>query len=117
VGITFNRDDGMGGPAAALFDHRMIAGTARGDLLDRLLLDRYRGLAADAKTALRLKAMIGSDTNKSLFVARMAATGTRVEEKILALHRRRRDLVADLLEGSEMSGRFSDDDLLDLIRS
>ena len=76
MGITFNRGDGMGKPAAALFDHRMIAGTARGDLLDRLL-DRYRGLAADAKTALRLKAMIGSDNNKSLFVACMAATGTR----------------------------------------
>src|ERR1700730_3308146 len=75
-GITFNRGDGMGRPAAALFDHRMIAGTARGDLLDRLL-DRYCGLAADAKTALRLKAMIGSDNNKSLFVACMAATGTR----------------------------------------
>jgi superfamily II DNA or RNA helicase len=40
-----------------------------------------------------------------------------VEEKILALHRRKRDLAADLLEGSEMSGRLSDDELLDLIRS
>jgi SNF2 family DNA or RNA helicase len=40
-----------------------------------------------------------------------------VEEKILALHRRKRDLASDLLEGSEMSGRLSDDELLDLIRS
>ncbi len=73
---AFNQGDSMGRPATAVFDHRMIVGTVRGDLLDRLL-ERYRGLAADAKTALRLKAMIGGDTNRSLFVACMAATGTR----------------------------------------
>ncbi len=66
----------MGRPAAALFDHGMIVGTVKGDLLDRLL-ERYRGLAPDARTALRLKAMIGGDTNKSLFVVCMGATGTK----------------------------------------
>jgi SNF2 family DNA or RNA helicase len=39
-----------------------------------------------------------------------------IEEKILALHQHKRDLAADLLEGSEMSGRLSDDELLGLIR-
>ncbi|MCX6855740.1 MAG: SNF2-related protein [Verrucomicrobia bacterium] len=39
-----------------------------------------------------------------------------IEEKILELHRHKRDLASDLLEGSEISGRLSDDDLLDLIR-
>ena len=39
-----------------------------------------------------------------------------VEEKILDLHRAKRDLASDLLDGSEMSARLTDDDLLDLIR-
>ena len=40
-----------------------------------------------------------------------------IEERILALHRAKRDLASDLLEGSEMSARLTDDDLIDLIRS
>ncbi|MEI7606453.1 MAG: DEAD/DEAH box helicase [Rhodospirillaceae bacterium] len=40
-----------------------------------------------------------------------------IEERILALHRAKRDLATDLLDGSEMSARLTDDDLLDLIRS
>jgi len=40
-----------------------------------------------------------------------------IEEKILALHRAKRDLASDLLEGTEVSGKLSEEDLLDLIRS
>ena len=40
-----------------------------------------------------------------------------IEEKILELHRSKRDLASDLLEGTEVSARLSDDDLLNLIRS
>lgn len=39
-----------------------------------------------------------------------------IEEKILELHRAKRDLASDLLDGSEISARLTDDDLLDLIR-
>ena len=39
-----------------------------------------------------------------------------IEEKILELHRAKRDLASFLLEGSEISARLTDDDLLDLIR-
>jgi SNF2 family DNA or RNA helicase len=39
-----------------------------------------------------------------------------IEEKILDLHRAKRDLATDLLEGAEMSARLTDEDLLDLIR-
>jgi superfamily II DNA or RNA helicase len=39
-----------------------------------------------------------------------------IEEKILALHRSKRDLASDLLEGTEVSGKLSEDDLLNLIR-
>lgn len=39
-----------------------------------------------------------------------------IEEKILQLHRHKRDLATDLLEGAEISGRLSEEDLLDLIR-
>jgi len=40
-----------------------------------------------------------------------------IEQKILDLHRTKRDLASDLLEGSEVSARLSEDDLLDLIRA
>ena len=39
-----------------------------------------------------------------------------IEEKILELHRSKRDLASDLLEGGEMSARLTDEDLLNLIR-
>ncbi len=39
-----------------------------------------------------------------------------IEERILELHGDKRDLAADLLEGTETSGRLSEEDLLALIR-
>ena len=48
-------------------------------------------------------------------VYRLVAKGT-VEEKIVRLHREKRDLAESLLEGSDMSGKMSADDLLRLIR-
>jgi SNF2 family DNA or RNA helicase len=39
-----------------------------------------------------------------------------IEEQILHLHRHKRDLAADLLEGAEVSGRLSEEDLIALIR-
>jgi superfamily II DNA or RNA helicase len=39
-----------------------------------------------------------------------------IEEQILALHRDKRDLANDLLAGSEMSARLSEEELIDLIR-
>ncbi len=39
-----------------------------------------------------------------------------IEEKIVELHRSKRDLANDLLEGTEVSGKLSEEDLLDLIR-
>jgi hypothetical protein len=40
-----------------------------------------------------------------------------IEEQILHLHRHKRDLAADLLEGTEVSGRLGDEELIDLIRN
>jgi superfamily II DNA or RNA helicase len=40
-----------------------------------------------------------------------------IEEKILDLHRSKRNLASDLLEGAEVSARLSEDDLLNLIRA
>jgi len=40
-----------------------------------------------------------------------------IEEKILHLHRDKRDLANDLLEGSETTARLSEDELLDLLRA
>ena len=48
-------------------------------------------------------------------VYRMITTGT-IEEKILKLHARKRDLAESLLEGSDISGKISTDDLLKLIK-
>jgi superfamily II DNA or RNA helicase len=39
-----------------------------------------------------------------------------IEERIVALHRHKRDLADALLEGADASGRLSEEDLLDLIR-
>ncbi len=41
------------------------------------LWSRYQGLVPAAKTVLRLKALIGSATNKTLFFKALAATGSR----------------------------------------
>ena len=40
-----------------------------------------------------------------------------IEERILRLHRDKRDLASDLLEGTETTGRLSEEELLDLIRA
>ena len=40
-----------------------------------------------------------------------------IEERILHLHRDKRDLASELLEGAEMAGRLSEEALLDLIRA
>ena len=48
-------------------------------------------------------------------VYRLVARGT-IEEKIIALHRKKRDLADSLLDGSDMSGKISDEGLLRLIR-
>ncbi|MDQ2803196.1 MAG: DEAD/DEAH box helicase [Pseudomonadota bacterium] len=40
-----------------------------------------------------------------------------IEERIVHLHRDKRDLASDLLEGAETSARLSEEDLLDLIRA
>ena len=40
-----------------------------------------------------------------------------IEERILRLHRAKRDLAAELLEGAEITARLSEDELLDLIRA
>ncbi len=40
-----------------------------------------------------------------------------IEERIVRLHRDKRDLASDLLEGAETSARLSEEELLDLIRS
>lgn len=39
-----------------------------------------------------------------------------IEERILALHRDKRDLASELLEGGEVAARLTEDELIDLIR-
>ena len=40
-----------------------------------------------------------------------------IEERIVRLHRDKRDLASDFLEGAETSARLSEEELLDLIRA
>ena len=47
-------------------------------------------------------------------IYRLIATGS-IEEKILELHGRKRDLANDLLEGAEISGKLSNEELIALI--
>ncbi len=48
-------------------------------------------------------------------VYRLVMEGT-IEEQIVELHNKKRDLADSLLEGSDMSGRMSSDELLQLLR-
>jgi SNF2 family DNA or RNA helicase len=48
-------------------------------------------------------------------IYRLVAQGT-IEEKIVDLHHQKRDLASSLLEGTDMSGKISTDELLRLIR-
>lgn len=48
-------------------------------------------------------------------VYRLVMEGT-IEEQIVELHNKKRDLADSLLEGSDMSGRMSSDQLLQLLR-
>ena len=52
---------------------------------------------------------------KPVTVYRLIAAGT-VEEKILALHRQKRDLVDAVLAGADRAAQLSEDDLLALLR-
>ena len=56
---------------------------------------------------------IGQD--RPVTVYRLVMEGT-IEEQIVELHQKKRDLADSLLEGSDMSGRMSADDLLQLLR-
>jgi len=49
-------------------------------------------------------------------IYRLIAKNT-IEEKIVALHSQKRDLADSLLEGTELSGKMSADDLLNLMRA
>lgn len=49
-------------------------------------------------------------------IYRMIAKNT-IEEKIVALHSHKRDLADSLLDGADVSGKMSADDLLDLMKS
>ena len=40
-----------------------------------------------------------------------------IEERIVQLHRDKRDLASELLEGADTAGRLSEEALLDLIRA
>ena len=54
--------------------------------------------------------------NKPVMVYRLVAQET-IEEKILALHEQKRNLVAGIMEGSDQAGKLSTEELIDLIKS
>ena len=54
--------------------------------------------------------------NKAVMVYRVVAQET-IEEKILALHEKKRNLVAGIMEGSDQAGKLSTDELIDLIKA
>lgn len=53
---------------------------------------------------------------KPVMVYRVVAADT-IEEKILALHDQKRNLVAGIMEGSDQAGKLSTEELVDLIKS
>ena len=53
---------------------------------------------------------------KPVMVYRLVAQDT-IEEKILAMHEKKRHLVADIMSGSDQAGKLSTDDLIELIKA
>ena len=53
--------------------------------------------------------------SRPVTVYRLVMEGS-IEEQIVELHQKKRDLADSLLEGSDMSGRMSADDLLQLLK-
>ena len=53
--------------------------------------------------------------SRPVTIYRLVARDT-IEDRILALHRKKRELADGVLAGSDLAGRMSEDDLLELIR-
>jgi SNF2 family DNA or RNA helicase len=54
--------------------------------------------------------------SRPVTIYRLAAKGT-IEEQIVDLHHQKRDLANSLLEGTDIGGRMSTEELLQLIQS
>jgi hypothetical protein len=52
---------------------------------------------------------------KAVIVYRLVAKDT-IEEKILSMHERKRNLVSSIMDGSDQAGKLSTDELIDLIK-
>jgi SNF2 family DNA or RNA helicase len=76
-----------------------------------ILLDPWWNPAVEDQAADRAHRL---GQTRPVTIYRLIARGT-IEEKILGLHARKRELVAGVLEGKEVAGRLSSEDLLGLL--
>jgi SNF2 family DNA or RNA helicase len=76
-----------------------------------ILLDPWWNPAVEDQAADRAHRL---GQTRPVTIYRMIARGT-IEEKILGLHARKRELVASVLEGKEVAGRLSSEELLGLL--
>jgi SNF2 family DNA or RNA helicase len=77
-----------------------------------ILLDPWWNPAVEDQASARAHRM---GQTRPVTIYRLIARGT-IEEKIIELHRHKRDLAESLLEGGDMSGKMSAEELLSLIR-
>jgi SNF2 family DNA or RNA helicase len=109
------RGDGRGGPCAELFLISLRAGGTGLNLTaaDYLVhLDPWWNPAVEDQASDRAH-RIGQERPVRIYRLIMQDS---IEERILRLHRDKRDLASELLDGSEVAGRLSEEELLDLIR-
>jgi SNF2 family DNA or RNA helicase len=76
------------------------------------ILDPWWNPAAEAQAVDRAH-RIGQ--TRPVTIYRIVARNT-IEERIVELHHRKRDLAASLLEGTDLAARISEEELLELIR-
>jgi SNF2 family DNA or RNA helicase len=57
----------------------------------------------------------GVGQSRPVTIYRLVARDT-IEDRILALHRQKRELADGVLAGSDLAGRMTEEDLLELIR-
>jgi SNF2 family DNA or RNA helicase len=77
-----------------------------------ILLDPWWNPAVEDQASARAHRL---GQTRPVTIYRLIARGT-IEEKILELHKHKRDLAESLLEGGDMSGKISADELMKLIR-
>ena len=94
-------------------DHRYFRAESLGEYHGSVAPEPWWNPAVEAQASDRAPRI---DQQRPVTISRLIVKDS-IEERIVALHRHKRDLTDAMLEGADASGRLSEEDLLDLIRA